>query len=273
MGIRPNTYKRYIPSPTPASAKQLPHPKPLVDRWAWKPGVLRLWVKSPENINLLDNSDFLDWATRLTLKSSSVGLYEDVLDEPSSSSHDVYVVSRAPDGDLELPAHWSVYTRGHFFHLSAETRDASPSDVACGSRMADNGQVITLKDDNYSFAEEPVTSQDRLPTLLVAHQVGQTDYTPSEILNVGHQIINDMASYSLLQRNCQHFMTTLIMNILMRKRDNSVFVGTAKQIADWDLGSKHTGDHCNTSERGCAIVAPELRTLLHCIHVRFASNL
>lgn len=260
MATRPILVKRYTPSPNPDSADQTSYPEPLVDRLEMTAGLLGRWVNPPAVFEkLIDNAEFLDWSRRRARLSSPSSVYENALDEPSPSSYDVYVVGRAPSGGPELPAHWSVYTQGHFYHLSAEARDVCPPGVACGIRVAANGEDITLKDDDFSPTGNRTTSQDPLSPLLIAYQIGQTDYTPCEIFDVGKHIINDMDSYCLFQRNCQHFMNTLIMNILMRKRDNSIFMGTTQQIVSWDLESKCAGDHHNSAEGGCLIVAPQNR--------------
>ena len=272
---RPTGYKRYSPSPNSNfTGDQTARPKPLIDRFEWGLGLLRERfgptpsnASEPEKFDLEDNMELLDWATReFTLKK---GLYEDALDEPYPLSHDVYVVRRVHDNfPKPAPMHWSVYTQGHFYHLSVENRNGPTS--LSGGQMAANGESVILKDEDYSPADgdgDDVTPKAPLPPLLAAYHVGQTDYTSSELLDLARQIISDIASYSIVRGNCQHFVTTFIMNILMRKRDNTIFIGTAKQIARWDLREKVTGVHSNTAETGFLVLVPK-RTLLHISQLR-----
>jgi hypothetical protein len=267
----PTSYKRYSPSPNSNSAgDQTARPEPLIDKFKWS-GLLHplgerfIQSNSPAEVNTMDNLSVLNWVVRATWFTKDFD--ECALDEPHPSSRDVYVVRRTHGNFPALaPMHWSVYTQGHFYHLSVENREgsATPSGV-----QIPNGQIVVLKDEDHSQAGgdgDDVTPtpnpKGRLPPLLVAYHVGQTDYTSSELRDLAGQIISDIASYSFARQNCQHFVTTFIMNILMRKRNNTNFIGTDKQIASWDLREKDTGVHSNTMEKGFLVLTPPKRTLL-----------
>ena len=165
------------------------------------------------------------WAAR--------NFYFSRLHEFSPSSHDVYLVSLAPTGDVwTLPevVHWSVYTQGHFYHLGAGRENG----FAVPSGPPILGQVVKLKDGGYTGKRDGKQPEENFKPL-VAYHIGQTDHPPSDILDVGKQIINDVPSYNALVRNCQHFITTLKLNILTGLPFRYVFIGTASQIANWDL--------------------------------------
>ena len=252
----PKSYKRYGPSPnTNPTGYPIARPRPLLDRIdlsGLKFGSFGQ-SKGPESLDkfdLIDNSGLLEWATRRRKA------YEHTLDEPHPSSHDVYIVSRV-HGDPILARHWSVCTQGHFYHLSV---DKSASHSGIGRPLI--SETAYLKDEDHSHVVGyDVTPRFPLPPLFVAYHIGQTDYTSFELHDLARQIINDIGSYNIFFRNCQHFVTTFIMNILMRERNNNIFIGTQYQIASWDLQGKYTGVHSNTVERGFLVLAPK-RTLL-----------
>jgi hypothetical protein len=272
-GTRPTSYKRYSPSPNSNSTgDQTARPRPLADKFQWG-GLLHplgerfIQSNSPAGTNTLDNLSLLNWVVRAALFTTDFD--ECALDEPNPSSRDVYVVRRVHGTYPALaPMHWSVYIQGHFYHLSVENRNGStiPSGV-----QIPNGQIVILKDEDHSQVGrdgDDVTPKAPLPPLLIAYHVGQTDYTSSELHDLAWQIIGDIASYSFARQNCQHFVTTFIMNILMRKRNHTNFIGTAEQIANWDLREKHTGVHSNTMERGILVLSPPKRMSLHIPQLR-----
>ena len=183
-----------------------------------------------------------------------------LLADSASTASDVYLVSRPafvgnnPIGSLQ---HWSFYTQGIFYHLSApdQPRDATrKSEYAIKSR----GTVCILKREDLSN----VSSEDYIRhrsspgrKLLLAYKVGQTDYRSEQILQLAERAIRQLSTYGLFSANCQHFATTMVRRTVMRVGDRSAFAGTAVQIVDWDL-TRRSQPHVNGIERGFLIAPP-----------------
>jgi len=183
-----------------------------------------------------------------------------LLADPASTASDIYLITR-PEGIANNPAgslkHWSFYTQGYFYHLSAPNlpRD-SAGKGANATRCGDT--VCRLKCEDMS----DVNSQDyiRLQNAsnrkaLLAYKVGQTDYRPDQILGVAEWAVRQLSNYGLFSANCQHFATTMVRRTAMRVADRSAFVGTAIQIVDWDFG-RGAQPHVNGLERGFAVGPP-----------------
>ena len=182
------------------------------------------------------------------------------LADPASTASDVYVVSRPeivphnPAGSLQ---HWSFYTQGIFYHLSAPDlpRDATGKshnatksrDARCRLKREDLSDVNSEDYTNYR-------NRSKLK-LLVAYKVGQTDYRPEQILQVAEWTVHQLSAYGLFSANCQHFATTMVRRTSMRVCDRSAFAGTALQIADWDLG-RGGQPHVNCVARGFVVSPP-----------------
>ena len=92
-------------------------------------------------------------------------------------------------------------------------------------------------------------------TPLLAYNIGQTDYTSSQILQLAEWTVRQISVYRLLEANCQHFVTTMAYRILMRVSDRAAFAGTATQIVDWDL-RRETQPHVNGLEHGFVFAPP-----------------
>lgn len=84
---------------------------------------------------------------------------------------------------------------------------------------------------------------------MTAYKVGQTDYSPNQLLRLANWIIDRLPIYNLSTANCQHFAKNMAYRSVMRLSDRSRFVGTPTQIVDWDLGDKNE-PHINCIERG-----------------------
>ncbi|KAL8822960.1 MAG: hypothetical protein Q9191_006315 [Dirinaria sp. TL-2023a] len=182
------------------------------------------------------------------------------LADPASTASDVYIVSRPEifDNPLGSLKHWSYYTQGIFYHLSAPDlpRDATGKshnstksrDVRCRLKCEDLSDVNS---EDYTNLRNRSSRR-----LLLAYKIGQTDYRPEQILQLAEWTVHQLSAYGLFSANCQHFATTMVRRTAMRVCDRSAFAGTALQIADWDLG-RRSQPHINCVERGF-IVSPPL---------------
>ena len=270
--FRLKSYKRYNPSPNSNSTgDQTTLPKPLIEAMENRPVIFKFdpfksgQSKELDTFDLQDSSEIVMWAIGRSKR------FEHMLEEPHLSSHDVYVVCRARGSTISIPtSHWSVYSQGHFYHLSLENRNPDAPPPARGVVMDSTAVILKDEDHTSSGYEDDVTPGFPLPPLLTAFHVGQTDYTTPELRDMAGQIIDDISSYNIAFRNCHHFVTTFIMNILMRNRNNILSIGTAKQIASWDLRGKYTGVHSNTVKRGFLTLFPK-RTSLH-TDISFEAN-
>ena len=183
-----------------------------------------------------------------------------LLANPASTASDIYLVTR-PESIVNNPAgslrHWSFYTQGVFYHLSApdQPRDTTGK---CHNATISRHVPCRLKCEDLSH----VNSEDyiRLRTssdqkVLLAYKVGQTDYRPDQILHLAQWAVRQLSRYSLFSANCQHFATTMFRRTAMRVGDRSAFVGTVVQIADWDL-TRGIQPHTNGIERGFVVSPP-----------------
>lgn len=183
---------------------------------------------------------------------------------PDSNASDIYLVTRPqfgrfPSGSLQ---HWSFYTQGVFYHLSAPNlpiESTEKSHNASKSREA----VCELKcnDLRNVDSEDYVRlqgSSGRKP--LLAYKVGQTDYRSDQVLRLAEWAVRQLSTYGIFSANCQHFALEMVRRTAMRMGDRSAFAGTAIQIADWDL-QRGIQPHSNGIDRGF-LVAPSLPGML-----------
>ena len=190
-----------------------------------------------------------------------------LLADPASTASDVYVVTQPesignnPIGSLY---HWSFYTQGVFYHLSAPELPIESVETSQNASKSRNA-LCKLKREDLSN----VNSEDYIRLrasssrkLLVAYKVGQTDYQPNQILQIAEWSVHQLSQYGLFSANCQHFATTMVRKTIMRVGDRSAFAGTAIQISDWDLG-RGIEPHTNGVERGF-LVAPPLPGMRCC---------
>lgn len=214
------------------------------------------WVwKGRRGLHYLRNSIYLPNGDFLTHIKSYQHL-DDCLADPASTASDVYAVSRLvgahkPFGSLH---HWSFYTQGVFYHLSApdlprETMGKSQNAVKS------RGVGCLLKREEMrilsSEARADLQKQSRGKPLH-AYKIGQTDYKPEQILQIAQRAVDQFSAYSLSSANCQHFVSTMVRRTVMRLCDRSTFAGTALQIADWDL-KRGLQPHVNCIEHGFTI--------------------
>ncbi|KAL3418387.1 hypothetical protein PVAG01_10103 [Phlyctema vagabunda] len=181
--------------------------------------------------------------------------FENSLPDASPSAHDVYLVCRPHRLVMASFAHWSYYSQGHFYHLSAPGLRGPSQGFSDGQEAAN----VVLKHQDFSSPDTP----DYLQLLswskkkvLVAFQVGQTEYDPEALQLLAGWIVDQISRYEIYENNCQRFVTSLFNRTIMRKRDISTFVGTIPQILHWDQEAKRTGTHTDSVEHGFLVQEP-----------------
>ena len=191
-----------------------------------------------------------------------------LLADPAPTASNIYLVTRPknldnPAGSLQ---HWSFYTQGVFYHLSApdlpremaeKSHNASKSrDVVCELKYND---LRNINSEDYIRLRGPSGRK-----VLIAYNVGQTDYRSDQVLCLADWAVHQLSTYGVFSANCQHFATTMVRRTTMRVGDRSAFAGTAIQIADWDL-QRGTQPHSNGIDHGFLVSPPlpgMLRSLL-----------
>ena len=213
-------------------------------RWIWK---------GRRSVLFLPNGEFV----------AKVKLHkhlQPLLADPASTASDVYVVTQpASIGNNPLGSlnHWSFYTQGVFYHLSAP--DLPRESSGKSQNVSKSRKVLCrlkCEDLNNVGAEDKIRLQaSSSRKLLVAYKVGQTDYKPDQILQIAEWLVCQLSKYGLFSANCQHFATTMVRRTAMRVGDRSAFAGTAVQIVDWDLG-RGSEPHTNGIDRGFLVAPP-----------------
>ena len=113
----------------------------------------------------------------------------------------------------------------------------------------------------------PVTDPEALPGAplrkpFIAYKAGQTDLGHDETLKIASNLMEKISVYDFYKANCQHFVVDLLDEILTRLGDRSVFFGTAKQIAAWDLKcSGHFSEYNNIEAGVCVLHQGQVREL------------
>ena len=183
-----------------------------------------------------------------------------LLADPASTASNVYMVTQpASVGNNPLGSlnHWSFYTQGVFYHLSAPDlprESTRKSQIAAKSRNV--GCRLKREDFNNPGSEDNFRLQaSSSRKLLLAYKVGQTDYKAEQIQQIAEWSVRQLSTYGLFSANCQHFTTTMVRRTTMRVGDRSAFAGTAIQIVNWDLG-RGSEPHTNCVERGFLIAPP-----------------
>ena len=195
--------------------------------------------------------------------------------DPNPTWNNVYVVSTIHRPLLSSLAHWSFYSQGHFFHLSAPGLDASACDT---SRSNARGRV-QLRHEDLSSADSVEFNRWRESKLLLAAiQAGQTMYTPSQILQIATWEINRMTTYDLFETNCQVFVYNLLHRTCMSRRNFTTFIGTACQLTTWTRRSIGSEDHENNVLNGYYLQWPEESKFSrmsnsNAAHVQVSSNI
>ena len=183
-------------------------------------------------------------------------LYND-LGAPLSSSHGIYVVRHDGLHPFGVRHHFSIYTQGHFYHLSAPTLPVH----LCGQRsntFTGPGVRPQLKHEDlssYDTQDYMKYSSSPRKKVLEAYQIGQTDFTPEQVFRLAEWITQNMPHYKIFTANCQHFALSLLKRTVVRYGNRSSFVGTVAQIVDWDLRPDGL-EHVNSVGNGFLIGPP-----------------
>ena len=179
------------------------------------------------------------------------------LGEPCESSHGIYMVAHNGRYPFGVRHHFSVYTQGHFYHLSAPTLPVrllgQRSNTLTGPPVPP--QLVHQDFSSHDTEDYVRVLNSPRKKAFEAYQLGQTDYSPEQILRIAEWIIQHMPHYRLFTANCQHFALELLYRIVERFGNRSSFVGTVNQIADWDLRSNQQ-EHINSIENGFLISPP-----------------
>ena len=217
---------------------------------SWTGGVVRGWRRI---MFFIPNGEFIsDVKNQRHLQP--------FLADPAPTASDVYLVSEPatvdgnPIGSLY---HWSFYTQGVFYHLSAPDLARESVGRSKNASKSINAEC-RLKCENLNDVspEDKVRLQaSSSRKLLVAYKVGQTDYKPHQILQLAEWSVRQFSKYGLFSANCQHFATTMVRRTIMRVGDRSAFAGTTLQIVDWDLG-RGSEPHTNGIQRGFLVKPP-----------------
>lgn len=194
---------------------------------------------------------------------------DDRLPPPSPQDHGVYLVS-APRGHTRYRfIHWSFYSQGHFYHLTAAHSDVldyldAKFDHSSKSSELRQASSVSLKvqnvldPDSVNFA--PLTAATE-KTALQAYHVGCTRFTASQLLQIATSVISQIKSYDVFSENCQLFAISMVNRTVMARRNCSVFVGHMHQIAQWDLAGgpgREQGFHAKTT--GYVLANPRIES-------------
>ena len=166
-------------------------------------------------------------------------------DRTNESKH-VYVVTK-PHVPFEVSwLHWSVYSQGYFYHLSADSPNGLTGQSGCsGARRKTAGTQTLLKIEDFSTVDSAHYAKamdDASKQSFVAYEMGSTQYDPEQLETLARWIIARLGTYELLAANCQFFAISLIHRAVMTRRDCSAFVGNKTQRVDWDLRARHKDD-------------------------------
>lgn len=127
--------------------------------------------------------------------------------------------------------HWSLYSQGQFYHLSAPGLVKNPTESTTSSGLDSMRFPVVLNMQDFSDpeTEDSMTFRDHHKTL-VAYHVGNNSYPADVIERIATWIIDQLQTYDFLQVNCHHFLLSLMYRTVMTTNDHSVFVGTAPQL-------------------------------------------
>lgn len=200
----------------------------------------------------ITNSDF--FANIGTRPQFHPDLPEPTLD-PNLELHDVYVVCSPHIAWSGSYKHWSIYTQGHFYHLTIEeclsclVEAAASTSESTGKRSK---TVLNHQDMSSENTPDYVSfSSKRRKLALIAYQVGKTCYKHQEIYTLANWLIGRMPFYSRLDDNCQRFALSLMNRTIMTKRDFATFVGDGIQLVNWDSTRGTTTPDSGSGHRNC----------------------
>ncbi|MCJ1265045.1 hypothetical protein MMC22_004920 [Lobaria immixta] len=177
------------------------------------------------------------------------------LAEPGPNSRHVYVVSSPHWAFPASYKHWSLYSQGHFYHLTID--DAASCLVESATSTSENigrrSKTILNHQDLSSENTSDFMKYDdnRMKVALIAYQVGKTDYTYDEIYKLAGWVIKHMPIYSRFSDNCQKFVYSFLCRIVMTKRDFATFVGNGLQLVKWDTARSTSTGQSGNGHQSC----------------------
>jgi hypothetical protein len=157
-------------------------------------------------------------------------------------SHHVYVVCSPHEGWPISTRHWSIYTQGFFFHLSANDAQSSAGKDSSIGKEHNADAPVFLREENFSSSLMPdyqhaLAHASEKP--YIAFEVGKTQYSYQQIHKLATWLIARLKKYDLREANCQIFVLALLRRTVMCQRDCSTFIGNKTQLVDWDLNIRH----------------------------------
>lgn len=177
------------------------------------------------------------------------------LAEPGPNSRHVYVVSTPHKQRLGSYKHWSLYSQGHFYHLTVndsasclvESATSTSKNIGRRSNTILNHQDLSSENTSDFMKYD----DNRMKVALIAYQVGKTDYTHDEIYKLAGWIIKHMPIYSRFGDNCQKFVYSLLGRTVMTKRDFATFVGNGLQLVKWDTARSTSTGQSGNGHQSC----------------------
>jgi hypothetical protein len=160
-------------------------------------------------------------------------------------SHHVYVVCSPHEGWPISTRHWSIYTQGFFFHLSAndarKATDGAGEDSSIGKEHNAKAPVSLREEDLSSSLtrEYQQALAHAFEKPYIAFEVGKTQYSYQQIHKLAAWLIDRLQKYDLREANCQIFALALLRRTVMCQRDCSTFIGNKTQLVDWDMRIRH----------------------------------
>jgi hypothetical protein len=160
-------------------------------------------------------------------------------------SHHVHVVCSPHEGWPISTRHWSIYTQGFFFHLSAndvqKATGSAGEDSSIGKEHNADAPVFLREENLSSFLvpEYQHSLEHAFEKPYIAFEVGKTQYFYQQIHELAAWLIDRLKNYDLREANCQIFALALLRRTVMCQRDCSTFIGNKTQLVDWDLNIRH----------------------------------
>ena len=178
----------------------------------------------------------------LVLAQSQRQLFPSLPDRTSQSRH-VYLVTKPHRNVGVSPFHWSVYSQGYFYHLSARSpKNPTVQSAFWGLRNQAPGACVVLKIEDLSTADSADYMKATTETstkAFIAYEMGSTQYDPEQLQTLAQWIITRLGTYNLYSADCQVCALSLVYGAVMPARDCSAFVGNKTQLVHWDLRARH----------------------------------
>jgi len=182
----------------------------------------------------------------------------------------VYLVF-GPKIFAELARHWSVYSQGHFYHLSLDEQGRPKLKVEDCTQAQDVKQELPQEESAATAdfqpdinadapQDEPTQQTIKHEIALFVLEVGKTTYPPEKLRDIATEIMSHYTEYHLLLANCQMFVRNFLEKILKTRTDSSAFVGIRKQVIQWDLYGRNSGFEHHSRYNGFEIKAPPAKS-------------